>query len=83
MVYDDDTGRPNHYELDGEDEYSEGSGRVRVPSPSVQRRIIMLAEEFGWRSAHRIHAALDDGDVSVEAVKYVLSQARPRRTREY
>jgi hypothetical protein len=82
MVYDDDTGRRNHYELDSDYGYPEESGRVRLPSAQIQLRIIELAEEFGWRSANRIRAELsDEADVSVETVRYVLNQSRSRRTR--
>lgn len=81
MVHDDDTGRRNHYELDLEPP-GRGSATVHV-SDQTFRQIIELADEFGWRSANRIHAALGDASVTVTDVKDVLDRARPGRAREY
>lgn len=81
MVYDDDTGRHIHHELDDEDDVPGARGRVRIPR-EIQREIVNLADRYDWwYSANSIHAELNVPGLTVDAVRYVLNQYRPKGTR--
>lgn len=82
MVYDDDTGRHVHFNLESGNRPVEGSRRIRLPSPETQEYIVRLAQQPGW-DAERIHAHLrierNRPDISLATIREILASARVRR----
>ena len=79
MIYDDDTSRHHHFEIDSEDRGLE-PGRVRRPPLRVRVRILELAAQPGY-GPERIEACLRYAGVrgvTVRDVRHVLAQGDPR-----
>lgn len=84
MVHDDDTGRRVYFPIRSEDRVSPRKQTVRLPSEQTQQLVLRLAERPGWKP-ERIHAHLrqkyNRHDVSLNAIRHILSQPRVRRPR--
>lgn len=84
MVYDDDTGRRIHFDLESGERPLRGRRQKRLPSEETQRYIVQLARRPGW-GAERVHAFLrlehNRHDISLATIREILEGILQSETR--